>query len=97
MTNPDKAARDYQATKNTNEALWLKEILDKKALSAVKKIQKEVEKVERAACTTQKWQLITEAKIQKAIKKQMQIVWRQSIVPQKVPTIHREQIKVSVV
>ena len=52
--------------------------------------------MERAACATQKRQLVTEAKIQKAAEKQAQIVRRQSIVPQKVPTIHREQIKVPV-
>jgi hypothetical protein len=91
-----QAARDYQATKDTDETLRQKEILDKKALAAAKKIQKEAEKVERAACTTQKRQLVIEAKIQKAAEKQVQIVRRQSIVPQKVPTIHREQIKVPV-
>jgi hypothetical protein len=52
--------------------------------------------VERAACTAQKRQLVTEAKIQKAVEKQAQIVQRQSIVSQKVLIIYREQIRVPV-
>ena len=58
-----QAARDYQATKDTDEALQQKEILDKKTLAAAKKIQKKAEKVERAACGAQKRQLVAEAKI----------------------------------
>lgn len=65
-------ARDWQAVKNDQEAQRKQDIINRKALAAAKKQQKEREKVERAAITAQKRQLAAEAKAAKKAEKQAQ-------------------------
>ena len=64
-----QAARQFQATKDTEEVLRQQQILDKKALAATRKAQKEEDKLYRAILAAKRRQLAAEASAQKAIDK----------------------------
>jgi hypothetical protein len=103
-----QAARDWQAIKDTKEALRQQGIVDKKALAAAKKQQKELNKIERARLLAKRRQQAAEAKAQKAVEKQAQIelkevanrhnkgrleLKRQSTGPQKVQKSRKKQAR----
>ena len=67
-----QAARQFQATKDTEEVLRQQQILDKKALAATRKAQKEEDKLHRAILAAKRRQLAAEASAQKAADKQAQ-------------------------
>ena len=64
-----QAARDYQESKDTKEALQQQAITDKKVAIATKKLQKEKEKEKRVQNTAVRRQIQTKAAAQKAAKK----------------------------
>jgi hypothetical protein len=68
-----QAAKDWQAVKDTNEALRQQEIDYKKTLTAAKKQQKELDKIERARLLAERRQQAAEIKAQKVVVKQAQI------------------------
>ena len=74
-----QAARDWQAIKDTKEALRQQGIVDKKALAAAKKQQKELNKIERARLLAKRRQQAAEAKAQKAVEKQAQIELKEAV------------------
>ena len=57
-----KAAQDYQASKEVEEEQQKQEIIDKKEQAAAKRVQKEKERVERAAITAAKRKAAAEAR-----------------------------------
>lgn len=67
-----QAARQFQAIKDAEEVLRQQQILDKKALAATRKAQKEEDKLHRAILASKRRQLAAEASAQKAIEKQAQ-------------------------
>lgn len=67
-----QAARDWQATKEEEEAQHQLNIEEKRALTAAKKQQKEEEKLQRAEIAAEKRRLVMEAKAAKAAEKQAQ-------------------------
>ena len=95
-----QAVKDWQAVKDTNEALRQQEIVDKKTLTAAKKQQKELDKIERAQLRQQ----AAEIKVQKVVEKQAQIKLKEvgnkndkeqlkSAGPQKVQKTHKKQAR----
>ena len=99
-----QAAKDWQAVKDTNEALRQQEIVDKKTLTAAKKQQKELDKIERAQLLAERRRQAAEIKAQKVVEKQAQIKLKEvgnkhtkeqlkSAGPQKVQKTHKKQAR----
>ena len=98
-----QAARDYQATKEEEEAQQQQDIINRKALTAANKQQKEKEKLQKAEIAAEKrvakaaeMQLRTEAK--KAVQAQRRrqlMLSKQSTVPTKSHTPQKKQITTS--
>ena len=65
-----QAARDYQTSKETEEADRQQGIADRKVAAAAKKAQKEKNKKERAVVTAERRRVATEVRAQKAAEKQ---------------------------
>ena len=57
-----QGARDYQDQKDINEAQRQQDIADKKAAAAIKKAQKEADKIQRVFLTLQRRQATVKAK-----------------------------------
>lgn len=65
-----QAARDYRAAKYQDEEQRKQDIVDREALAATRKIQKEKERVERAIVTAEKRKLAAEVRVLKEAEKQ---------------------------
>ena len=64
-SNRVKAAREYQAQRDTEEALRQQEILDKKVLAVIKKAEKENEKAEKTG-SCEEWRSLGSRKVTRA-------------------------------
>ena len=65
-----QAARDYRAAKDQDEEQRKQDIVEREALAATRKIQKEKERVERAIVTAEKRKLAAEVRVLKEAEKQ---------------------------
>ena len=65
-----QAARDYRAAKDQDEEQRKQDIVEREALAATRKIQKEKERVERAIVTAEKRKLAAEVRALKEAEKQ---------------------------
>ena len=68
-----QAAKDWQAVKDAKETSRQQGIVDKKALTATKKQQKELDRIARAQLLAERRQQVAEIKAQKVVEKQAQI------------------------
>ena len=66
-----QAARDYQDSKEAEEAQRQRDIQDKKVAAANKKVEKDKEKIQKAAAAVERRRKVEDAKTRKAVFQQL--------------------------